>query len=135
MYLAQLQDNVLESKARECADYLNLEFSVHFTGLKNLEIVERENLVSNAKERGNQLFNRMSELKDKYKIIMWDVFSWDFKKNISHQKLYDNIIKNVDSGSIIVFHNNNKSADSLSKSLKSILVKLKDEGYSFSTTW
>ena len=36
VYLAQLQDNVLESKARECADYLNLEFSVRFTGLKNL---------------------------------------------------------------------------------------------------
>ena len=36
VYLAQLQDKVLESKARECADYLNLEFSVHFTGLKNL---------------------------------------------------------------------------------------------------
>jgi len=36
VYLAQLQDNVLESKARECADYLNLEFSVHFTGIKNL---------------------------------------------------------------------------------------------------
>ena len=36
VYLAQLQDNILESKARECADYLNLEFSVHFTGLKNL---------------------------------------------------------------------------------------------------
>ena len=36
VYLAQKQDNVLESKARECADYLNLEFSVHFTGIKNL---------------------------------------------------------------------------------------------------
>ena len=37
VYLAQKQDNVLESKARECADYLNLEFSVLFTGLDNLE--------------------------------------------------------------------------------------------------
>ena len=37
VYLAQLQDNVLESKARECADYLNLEFSTLFTGLNNLE--------------------------------------------------------------------------------------------------
>ena len=36
VYLAQKQDNDLESMARECADYLNLEFSVHFTGLKNL---------------------------------------------------------------------------------------------------
>ena len=37
VYLAQKQDNVLESKARECADYLNLEFSAIFTGLNNLE--------------------------------------------------------------------------------------------------
>ena len=37
VYLAQKQDNVLEYKARECADYLNLEFSVLFTGLNNLE--------------------------------------------------------------------------------------------------
>ena len=37
VYLAQKQDNVLELKARECADYLNLEFSVLFTGLNNLE--------------------------------------------------------------------------------------------------
>ena len=37
VYLAQKQDNVLESKARECADYLNLEFSALFTGLDNLE--------------------------------------------------------------------------------------------------
>ena len=37
VYLAQKQDNILESKARECADYLNLEFSALFTGLNNLE--------------------------------------------------------------------------------------------------
>ena len=37
VYLAQKPDNGLQSKARECADYLNLEFSVHYTGLKNLE--------------------------------------------------------------------------------------------------
>ena len=37
VYLAQKQDNVLEYKARECADYLNLEFCALFTGLNNLE--------------------------------------------------------------------------------------------------
>ena len=66
---------------------------------------------------------------------MWDVFSWDFKKQISHQKLCNNVINNVSSGSIIVFHNNMKSFDNLSKSLKSILIQLKNNGYSFSTTW
>ncbi|MBO83381.1 MAG: aspartate aminotransferase family protein [Actinobacteria bacterium] len=38
-------------------------------GLKNLEIVERENLVLNAKERGKQLFERLSEIKDKHRIV------------------------------------------------------------------
>ena len=38
-------------------------------GLKNLEIVERENLVGNAKQRGKQLFENLSEIKNKYKII------------------------------------------------------------------
>ena len=38
-------------------------------GLKNLEIVERENLVENAKKRGEQLFENLSEIKNKYKIV------------------------------------------------------------------
>ena len=38
-------------------------------GLKNLEIVEKENLVENAKKRGQQLFDNLSEIKDKYKIV------------------------------------------------------------------
>ena len=95
-------------------------------------------------ERKNKIFrppfgrikpSQIKLLKTKYKIIMCDVFSWDFKKQISHQKLYNNVIKNVSPGSIIVFHNNMKSFDNLSKSLKSILIQLKDNGYSFSTTW
>ena len=74
-------------------------------------------------------------LKHKYKIIMWDVFSWDFKKKISKKRLFNNVTKNISAGSIIVFHNNNKSYNNLVESLENILIELKKQGYSFSTTW
>jgi peptidoglycan/xylan/chitin deacetylase (PgdA/CDA1 family) len=78
---------------------------------------------------------QLRNLKRQYKIIMWDVFSWDFKENISSEKLYTNVINNVEKGSIIVFHNNMKSYRNLNKNLEKILLKLQKEGYSFSTTW
>lgn len=78
---------------------------------------------------------QLRHLKKKYKIIMWDILSWDFKENISSEKLYKNVINNVENGSIIVFHNNMKSYKNLQKNLEKILLKLQKEGYSFSTTW
>lgn len=78
---------------------------------------------------------QLRTLKKKFKIIMWDVLSWDFKKNISSEKIYNNVINNTKKGSIIVFHNNIKSYQTIKRNLEKILVKLKEEGYSFSTTW
>ncbi len=78
---------------------------------------------------------QLRHLKKKYKIIMWDILSWDFKKNISSERLYKNVIDNVENGSIIVFHNNMKSYKNLKQNLENILLKLQKEGYTFSTTW
>ena len=44
-----------------------------------------------------------------FKIVMWDVLSYDFKKNISAEKLQSNVLDNLENGSIIVFHDNIKS--------------------------
>ena len=78
---------------------------------------------------------QLRTLKTKYKIIMWDILSWDFKENISSEKIYHNVINNTEKGSIIVFHNNIKSYHNIIKTLENILVKLKEEGYIFSATW
>ena len=78
---------------------------------------------------------QLRTLKAKYKIIMWDILSWDFKENISSEKIYHNVINNTEKGSIIVFHNNIKSYNNIIKTLENILVKLKEEGYIFSATW
>lgn len=78
---------------------------------------------------------QIKNLKKDFKIIMWDIMSWDFKENISSNKIYKNVIDNVENGSIILFHNNLKSYNNLKNSLEIILEKLKDKGYQFSTTW
>ncbi len=74
-------------------------------------------------------------LKKKYQIILWDVLSWDFSTNITPQKIKKNVLANTTEGSIIVFHNNQKSLKNLSPILKEIIQKLKRKGFLFSSTW
>ena len=78
---------------------------------------------------------QIKNLTKDFKIIMWDIMSWDFKENISSNKIFRNVMDNVESGSIILFHNNLKSYKNLKKSLEIILEKLKEQEYQFSTTW
>ena len=57
------------------------------------------------------------------------------KKNISPEKIYNNVIDNVAEGSILVFHNNKKSLNNLKLTLEDTLIQLKEKGFVFSTTW
>tara|TARA_B110000444_G_C18806562_1_gene580295 strand:- start:741 stop:1352 length:612 start_codon:yes stop_codon:yes gene_type:complete len=74
-------------------------------------------------------------LKEKYKIILWDVLSWDFQQNITPQRVEGNILKNTKEGSIIVLHNNKESYKNLIPILEKTIQKLKKKGFNFSTTW
>ncbi|MBT3621654.1 MAG: polysaccharide deacetylase family protein [Flavobacteriales bacterium] len=74
-------------------------------------------------------------LKEKYKIILWDVLSWDFQQNTSPERVQGNILKNTKEGSIIVLHNNQKSHKNLFPILEDTIQKLKEKGFSFSATW
>jgi len=76
---------------------------------------------------------QISKIKEKYRIIMWDVLSYDFTENISAKKLKRNILKNMGSGSIIVFHDNKKSEKILKENLEEILKTLLKTGFKFGT--
>ncbi len=72
------------------------------------------------------------ELKKKgYKIIMWDVLSADFDKNITPEKCLKNVIDNTTSGSVIVFHDSIKAFPNLEYVLPKALAFLKEEGFIF----
>lgn len=74
-----------------------------------------------------KLTSKQSEILQKkgYSIIMWDVLSADFDVSISEEKCLQNIIKNINSGSIIVFHDSLKAE----KKLRYILPKVLDYIY------
>ena len=67
-----------------------------------------------------------------YTIVMWDVLSADFDPGISAQKCLNNVIKNSDRGSIIVFHDSKKSFDKLQFALPRILEYYSYKGFKFS---
>ena len=68
-----------------------------------------------------------------YRIIMWDVLSADFDQTISPEKCLENVLQNVVSGSIIIFHDSVKAHKNLEYVLPRSLQILKDKGFKFDT--
>ena len=76
--------------------------------------------------------NQAKELiKEGYEIILYDVIAYDWDKEVSPEKCYDNIAKNVKSGSIIVFHDSLKAERNMKYALPRVLEKFTEEGYTF----
>jgi peptidoglycan/xylan/chitin deacetylase (PgdA/CDA1 family) len=74
--------------------------------------------------------NQARELRNLgYKIIMWDVLSADFDEKITPEKCLNNVISNVESGSIIVFHDSIKAFRNLEYVLPKTLQFLKQNGF------
>jgi len=64
-----------------------------------------------------------------YKIIMWDIISYDFDAKISKEQCLENVLKNVKTGSIIVFHDSKKAFSNLEYALPRTLDFLKKKGF------
>ena len=72
------------------------------------------------------------QLKETYKIVLWDVLSWDFKGKNTPEECANNVIKSVRPGSIIVFHDSKKAAKNCLGAVPIVLQQLSKTGYSFS---
>lgn len=66
-----------------------------------------------------------------YKIIMWDVLSADFDPAVSNDKCLENVIRNTQNGSIIVFHDSVKASEKLKFVLPKILEYYSFIGFKF----
>lgn len=64
-----------------------------------------------------------------YKIIMWDVLSRDYDQSISQEQCLENVLPNIDIGSIIVFHDSVKAEHNLKYVLPKTLEFLKEKGF------
>lgn len=64
-----------------------------------------------------------------YKIIMWDIISYDFDATVSEITCLENVLNNVQSGSIIVFHDSKKAFTNLEYVLPRTLSFLNEKGF------
>jgi peptidoglycan-N-acetylglucosamine deacetylase len=62
-------------------------------------------------------------------IVMWDVLSGDFDTNITAEKCYQNVVKNIQPGSIIVFHDSEKAFPRMQEALPRVLTWLQQNEY------
>ena len=67
-----------------------------------------------------------------YQIIMWDVLSADFDKDITPEACFQNVIQNAEQGSIVVFHDSLKAETNLRYALPLVLEYFSKQGYTFS---
>ncbi|WP_372752910.1 polysaccharide deacetylase family protein [Labilibaculum sp.] len=71
------------------------------------------------------------QLISEYKIIMWDVLTGDYRKDISPEECLSDALKAVRPGSIISFHNNLKAEKNMRFSVPLLIDELKLQGYKF----
>ncbi len=65
-----------------------------------------------------------------YKIIMWDVISYDYEK-ISPETCFNNVKNNISNGSIVLFHDNIKAESNLKYALPKTIEHFSKLNYTF----
>jgi peptidoglycan/xylan/chitin deacetylase (PgdA/CDA1 family) len=68
-----------------------------------------------------------------YEIIQWSDLSCDYDKRLDCERSLSALVKNVKSGSIVVFHDSEKAENQLKQILPRYLEAMLAEGYTFQT--
>ncbi|WP_400075101.1 polysaccharide deacetylase family protein [Winogradskyella sp. R77965] len=77
----------------------------------------------------NKQSKRLLELG--YKIILWDVLSYDWDMSVSEETCFNNVISATKKGSIIVFHDSLKASRNLKYVLPKVLEYYTEKGFEF----
>jgi peptidoglycan/xylan/chitin deacetylase (PgdA/CDA1 family) len=98
----------------------------HISGWRTKNVDYFENVEACQKVYKSKLFrppygrlraSQANELRRKYKIIMWNVLSYDYDKKVLPEICFRNVIDATKSGSVIVFHDNVKALKNLEYAL------------------
>lgn len=112
----------------------------HFKGwfIKNKKYYE--NIEKAAKLIKSDLFRppygkigpfQVPKLRERYKIVMWDVLSRDYDSKMSKERCLEYVLDYAESGSIIVFHDTKKAERNLKYVLPEVLRIYSEAGFTF----
>jgi peptidoglycan-N-acetylglucosamine deacetylase len=112
----------------------------HIKGYKHSAESYGDNILACEKLTGTKLFRppygqlKLSQykwlLKQEYKIVMWDVISYDYE-NITPEACFNNVKRNAKKGSIILFHDNLKAEEKLKYALPKTLEHFSKLNFNF----
>jgi peptidoglycan/xylan/chitin deacetylase (PgdA/CDA1 family) len=74
---------------------------------------------------------QLRQLGQQYRIVMWNIMSYDFDYSTSPEKCLKNVIRYTSSGSIVVFHDSVKASKKLLFALPRVLEYYADKGFTF----
>ena len=66
-----------------------------------------------------------------YKIIMWNVLSYDYDTSVSKEQCLQNVLQHIQSGNIVVFHDSIKAQKNLRYVLPKVLEYVNEKKYLF----
>ncbi|MCF6366847.1 MAG: polysaccharide deacetylase family protein [Bacteroidales bacterium] len=82
---------------------------------------------------GRMKVSQQNEIRKNYNIVLWDVLSLDYNKNISEEACLSNVKHFTRPGSVIVFHDSIKAEDNMFYALTQSLMLYNELGYKFET--
>ena len=94
-------------------------------------VVETEDVVFFRPPYGKLSPLQYSYIKKSYKIVLWDVLTFDFDLKVTKEQVFDNVLKNASPGSIIVFHDSLKAKEKVLYALPRVLDHYSKMGYKF----
>lgn len=72
---------------------------------------------------------QIKALETDYQIIMWDVITHDYNKNLSNDEVFRNVTKHLRKGSIVVFHDSIKAKEHVLAVLPKAIEFWNEKGY------
>lgn len=82
---------------------------------------------------GRMTKNQIKEVGKSFHLIMMDVISGDFDLSLQEDRCYEQVKKNTQKGSIILFHDSQKSRQKLRYSLPKVLSFFQEKGFQFNS--
>jgi len=80
---------------------------------------------------GRFTFRQRRLLKSDYELVMWDIITHDYNKNLSPETILQNVKRYSRNGSLVVFHDSIKAKDRVLTVLPMVIEFWKAEGYQF----
>ena len=74
---------------------------------------------------------QISRIRTNYRIVMWSVLTLDFDSRVTQEQCLENSIRHTEKGSIVIFHDSEKSSTNMLYALPRFLEHFSAGGYSF----